>query len=772
MAPKRVTSTTDPLVEEIRERFTYGHDEWADIREEARKDMRFLTGDCWDPRDRKEREDAGRPCLSLDELSQYVNQAVNRERQHKRGIIVTATGYGANEETARFRQSLYRQIEYESNAQTEAYITMFQNTVERSYGFLRIAARYVNDRTFEQKLVIEPIPNPELVTIDPDAIRTEGSDMAWGFIHENRAESEFLREWPDADVKDFRGGPHAAPLWFKKKGRVQIAEYWRRITRPRKLLRLKPAPATPDDPRPQPQDVFVDELTAQGGEPVLPPSDMILMERTVHYPVVERYFTNGMETLLRPGTKEKATVWPGKSIPIVPCYGKVVWVEEDGEVRRKILSLIRLARDPAMLYCFYRTNEAELVGMTPKTPFVGYEGQFDGHEDEWATINKEPRAYLEVKATIEGLPPSAPLPLPQRQPYDPPIQALEMGAESARRAIQSAIAASPLPTQAQRQNEKSGVALERIDTSAETGSFHFADHFNASLQRVGALLDELAPHYYDTERDVAVREADDAPKMRRINDASAPQPVHMDEDHAHDVTISTGPSVESERVNAEEFADLLAQSPAGPAVMDLIVRLRNLGPIGDEIAERLTPPQFKKSPELDKMPPDAARAVMAANAKVQELGQQLQQAVEHIKTEQGKQQGEALKAKLAADTALRVQVLRNAAAIAIAKINALTKGIVAAQEGHDEAVALAEQQMHEAEQGAFDRTHEALLAQMSTADALQKGQVETAHTAALAEQAHEHARDLASANAGHAQELAATTASLAPAPAADESGGM
>jgi hypothetical protein len=37
---------------------------------------------------------------------------------------------------------------------------------------------------------------------------------------------------------------------------------------------------------------------------------------------------------------------------------------------------------------------------------------------------------------------------------------------------------TPLPTPAQRANQKSGVAFERIEKSERIGSFHFAAHYS------------------------------------------------------------------------------------------------------------------------------------------------------------------------------------------------------------------------------------------------------------------------------------------------------
>src|SRR5204862_8259048 len=99
--------------------------------------MRCIAGAPWDAKDRKARDDAGRPCLALDELGQYTNQVINDLRSNKRGIVVTPKGAGANDLTAKFRQGKIREIEYQSHA-TQAYTTLAENAIQRDYGFLRI----------------------------------------------------------------------------------------------------------------------------------------------------------------------------------------------------------------------------------------------------------------------------------------------------------------------------------------------------------------------------------------------------------------------------------------------------------------------------------------------------------------------------------------------------------------------------------------------------------------------------------------------------------
>lgn len=672
----------DSVLRSIRERFDYASREWEDIRSEGRLDMKAVAGDVWPAAERALRKEAKRPCLSLDELGQYVNQLINEIRQHKRSIKVTPIGNKSHDEIARLRANLIRQIEYRSNAQI-AYTTMFENAVQRSYGYLRVKPRFESHRSFNQELIIEPFENPDMVTPDPDDLSPVGAEMKFCFVHEWWNIKDFTRRWPMATVKGHsQQHERDAPKWWRR-DRVQVAEYWTIEQKERELLQLQ----TPDG---QFAEAFADELA-------MPSSDenpekqrrwmqkwgmlaasysagqaTVINRRAVDYPYVCQYMTNGVELL--PPDPEKPDVlknpWMGTSIPIVACYGKVLWVDEGagttkeaGQVtadedgtgsKRKIMSLVRLARDPAMLYAYTRTCEIELVGMTPKTPFIGYEGQFRGHETEWQSINHEPKAYLEARAMTDETGPNI-LPLPQRQPYDPAVAPLEMLAESARRAIQAAMGIMPLPTQAQRQNEKSGVALERIRDTSQQGSFHFVDHYEMALTRTGMILDELLPHYYDASRDVTIRDAAGEAKTVRINDPQtvdkdAGMPLMLTED-AYDVTLSTGPNYESEREEASEFADGIVQNiqaiagiigpQASSKLIALTVKLKNIGPIGDEIAETI-------SPQSDGEP-DAAqlqKALEEAQMMIQALQAELAEAQKAIETDAIKAQQRMAEADL------------------------------------------------------------------------------------------------------------------------------
>lgn len=758
------TGTKDSKVKEIRDRFAYATNEWQKVREEGDKDMRYVAGDCWEDDARRARETAKRPVLNADELGQYINQVINDVRANKRAIRVTQEGAGATDKRAQHRANLIRQIEYRSNAQW-VYAGMFENTVQRSYGHLRVKPVWSSPTSDVQELRIVGMPNPDLVTPDPDFLIPTGEDYKYLFNGEWFNEKDFKARWPKAKLISFDADQQrtAGVEWLNVGARrLLVAEQWYIETKKRQLLRVviqPPAPIQPGVRPPEPPKIitfFEDEKDklAQFKAMKLAPEPV----REVDYPYVKMCMVNGLEIL-------EEHPFPGTSIPFVSCYGKVLYAKDSGATTRKIMSMIRLGRDPQMLYAYMITQEAEIVGMIPKAPVQVVAGQLEGYETEWAKANHEPVAFLRYKATVEGLPPGQLLPPPSRLDYNAGqhLGALEVCKESARRAIQAAMGISPLPTQAQRKNEKSGKALEQIESASQKGSFHFIDNFDAAIQRTGAILDELLPHYYDSLRQVTVRKPDDKAEVITINDPNDPDSQVAE--GRYDVTISVGPKQDSERQAASEFADLvvgnLGQVLApiiGPQKMaeliSLAIRLKSVGPLGDAMADLISPPKE------DQGQP-SVQQVQELQAQLQQAQQMLQQAQMAIETDQAKQRATIDKAKIDAQAEVMIAKLRESTAVAIAKLQHLVKP---SQEAQAEAIEQDLERQHERIMQEDEQQHEIRMAGIQAAVADRQTAGQQRHQSVEAERGRQHERESGERTHEQTIEQAHVEADLQPKP--------
>lgn len=616
---------TSDFLKEIRDEFDSALDAMRYIREQGDIDMRFLANDGWDQSEKIARKEAGRPILSLDIVSQYTMQVTNSLLQNKRDVQVNPIGDGANDETARFTSNMIRQIHYESQAD-DAHMCAVENAVNRSYGAWGLKTEYSDSDSFEQKLVVRRFPNPNAVLWDLDCKQADFSDMRFAFVLDSVRRKTFKETWPKADVHNFTTEHmQMAPRWIQD-DHIQIAEYWQVKEVPRKLLMLEVVdPATG-----KPQRIHEDELPDgarvskdEGGKNILilPSGNTInvLMKRPTTKRVVTQYITNGVEIL-------EENPWAGSWIPIFPVIGKELYVDLGGGSRRIWLSLIRHARDAQMLFNYYKTCQAEVVGMAPKTKWVMYEGQIEGHEAEWQNANRNPITALQVKPTLDATGAQV-LPLPQRQDYEPPIQNLEVGAQSAAKAVQSATAMYNSSIGNNDTNVKSGVAIEKLDRQSDVATFHFTAALDRALMHAGRCEDELIPIIYDTDRQVGVRDREGNYQVHRINakdengnpvpDSPQIKPVK------HAVTMSVGPSLQSERESAAAFVDRISEVPGVfEKIGDLLVKLKNLGPIGEEIAARITPPEYaNKDPQ---QVPQLQTALKQAQQMISELQGELQ----------------------------------------------------------------------------------------------------------------------------------------------------
>lgn len=694
-------AANEELLKEIRENFDYCVTEWADVRKEGAMDMRYRAGDPWDKNERKDREAADRLCLSLDELGQYCNQAINTVRQNKRAIRVTPVGSGATDKTAANRAAMIRGIEYKSKA-SQAYLTAFEGCIERSYGFTKLATRYESARSRNRELVILPVPDPDVILVDPDAKQADWSDMEYAFEIDFFREGRYRRRWKGAKIQAFSADHRKlAPAWVKDGG-IQVASYWKRSINFRDLLEF-------DSGKTQ----FLDEIEGaelkdrrqqKNGDDlalcVFPSGEAFpVATRRSEDSTVCQYITSGVEIL-------EENPWAGEFIPIFPCFGKMLYVPQGvdgtGGSKRKLLSLIRLARDAYKLYCYIRTCQAELAGQIPKNLYLGYEGQFNTSTD-WANIHRTLTAFAEVKAktTATG---DLLLPLPTRQNWEPAIAALEQLAESCKRAVQSAMSMGSTSVGRHDPSVRSGVAIKELNTQAETGNFHFTDALDTMIGQVGRATEGLLEATYDTERDVpAVNEKDEYHSLH-INgpDPEKPEEAQFStEEGEHEVTISTGPSNDSQRDEVNEFASTIVQMPnAPPKAIALAIRMRNLGPLGDELAACYAPPED----EQPQIPPQIQQQIAAS-------GQMLEQLTATVHELQGKLDSKSAELELKKYTVDQQELTKRT--LGLAQLQ--QADAIALLEQQTAAVSQTADQIHQAEQQQAEQQHQQDMAAQAAA---------------------------------------------------------
>lgn len=613
----------DSLLRSIRENFDIAAGYWREVYAEGATDVRYATQGPWTKEEITLR--AGRPTLVLDELKQYLNSQENAARQNKRAVKVNPQGDGADDQSALMRGGMIRGIEYKSKA-TQAYVTAYGGALRRSYGYFKLTTDY-EPGSFNRIIKVVRIPNPDVIYLDPDAKEADWSDCEWSFEFESMRESRFLKRWPNATVRSFTPDHIGlAPNWISntKDGKqIQVASYCRLEQGKKKLLLLEDG-STLDLSDPAVEGAHLIKMEDERGEETdgVEMADgrmaKVMEIRTDNDPHVTQYITNGIEIL-------EETVLDFAEIPIIPVFGPEEWISEGSGSRRIFGSMVRGARDAYKGFCYAKSAIVERLGMDPKSPYEGWQGQFNTQTD-FRNLGSNPVGFVEFAIIENPNGGGSILDKPVRNLVEPQIGQYETAGESFRRSIQAAMGGTPLPTAAQRQNEKSGVALDRIKQSSDEGSFHFLDSLDRALERAGRMMDAVLGVVYDTHnRQVPFN--DEAGEHKTIianphDEQGNRLPGFHTDGGDHGVTISTGPSSDSQRDEATDFTNnLIAHpevlGPAAPKIIALLVKLRNLGPIGDRIADILDPQPG------DGMSPAVSAQLQKAQAIIQQLGQEL-----------------------------------------------------------------------------------------------------------------------------------------------------
>jgi len=608
-------------LDEMRSRYTMAIAAYSDSREDELDDLRFMAGspdNQWQwPADVLATRGSvqgqtinARPCLTINKLPQHVRQVTNEQRQNRPSGKVIPADDKADVEVAAIYDGMVRHIEYMSDADV-AYDTACENQVTYGEGYIRVLTEYCDEDSFDQDLRIGRVRNSFSVYMDPMSQDPTGADAEWCFITQDITKQEYEREYPDAaplsSILASGVGDQYLSQWLTE-DTIRIAEYFY-YKHEDATLNLYPGNQSFFDKSPEDKN-----MKEMGLKPI--------KSRRVDRKKVMWMKTNGFESL-------EEREWAGKWIPVVRVIGNEFEVE--GQIY--ISGLVRNAKDAQRMYNYWTSQEAEMLALAPKAPFIGYGGQFEGYEMQWKTANTTNWPYLEVNPDVtDGM--GAVLPLPQRAapplPQTGLIQA-KMGASDDIKSTTGQYDSSLGATS----NERSGRAILAREKQGDTGTYHYVDNLARAIRHITRQLVDMIPKIYDTERIARIVGLDGEVDMVKIN-PQQPNPVNEIRDMntgiviekiynpgvgRYDVVVTTGPSYMTKRQEAmDAMSQILQGNPQLWSVAgDLFVKNMDW-PGSEELAARLAKTIDPKLLEdSDKDP-----ALQAAEQQMQAMAQEME----------------------------------------------------------------------------------------------------------------------------------------------------
>jgi hypothetical protein len=773
------------LITEARARWVRAADAEEKQRERILRAKQFRAGKQWPPAVEKAREGGNsvqgqapqppRPCLVVDRLSQPLRQVSNTIKNASFGFDVLPNGGAADIATADIFKGYLRWMSNNSRGESPIEWAADQ-AIEGGIGWFRLRTDYsyetwdgdtLDPQLFWQELKMERIANNLTVYCDPAANRPTRTDAQWMFITEDLSKDEFERKYPKADVRSLElfastGDTGKAGAWVTK-DMVRIAEYWRITYTNRHFYLLQDGSVVESKP---------EEKQA------------IKTERIMRVPQVKCDKINAVESL-------EQYEWVGSRIPIIPILGEEMNIDGAPFLR----GMIEEGMDAQRMINYTYSGAVEIFALAPKNAPMVVAASVENYKQIWGTRNTINHSYLPWDPWS---PDGQAYPAPMLDTTEPPIQAAVELMRVSEDAVKATTSTGDASLGNTNPNERSGRALQALQSQSDLANSNYPDNVKRALIYAAELALEVIPKITQPGQILHILGQDDKPEQVVAGQPFLPGqdgqpptptpdvPVAVAKDPntlfkfydlnngRYTVTVSVGKATATKR---EEGAAALGQLiPNLPPPMAAVLTPEYIEQLSmpnahqmAEIARKALPPELQAATQ-DGQQPNVPPEIQAQMEQLQQQNQQMQMA---LQTKQVEQQGSLQETQIKADTDLKktqmtlaaesdrelaLQVMKNAAQIAVAHIGAASKGADIASHAQEEAQALG----HEATQNAIDRGHQAGMAQLGHAQALEQGDQSHAQALEQGQQSADAAEQQQQSDQQHQAEMAAQQAAQQP----------
>ncbi len=603
-----------------KQRFKDCESHWGNMKQKNTEILRFISGEQWTDPARQQFENSGFAALTSNRIPTFLRQITNEIRKHTPEIQVNPMEDN-QAQMAELINDLIRNIQEESRASI-AYADAAESAASIGIGYFRIINKYVDNKSMDQELCIEPIEDANLVMLDPNHKAVDGSDSEYAFITNILPKEEYLRKYDkSALARLLRGKENEQDLkiteWtgttsrkWQKEDTVIISEYFMKDYEFRTLYQVL--------------DKETNAVFTTTDKDDIKAHMEIVQEREITVPVVKWYKINDVEIL-------DESTWPGEYIPIVAVKADEYWI--DGQ--RKLMGAVEPAMDAQVELNYTLSYRAQLMQLAPKAPYIGAVDQFKSFESQWANINVSNQAFIPYNI-VNGAPP------PQRDLGEVPIQAASLLVQEAEQSLQ-AIFGTFEPAN-DTVSPESGKAILARQHEAYNSNYHFYDNLQRSIQHAGVIMLDAIPVIYDSARNVQVQSIDGKKRSVQINQPNELGVVEYDLTKGKfTVQIQAGPSFGTRRQETvASTIELLGVYPqAAPAIADIVVRNMDW-PGAQEIAdslEAMVPPQVLQARKVD--PKQTQQLIPQLKAQVAQLQQQNQAMTQQLQVATSKMQENA-----------------------------------------------------------------------------------------------------------------------------------
>src|SRR5215469_10507090 len=601
----------------MRKRYESAKTGWSHVREDYRLDARYASGDPtdqWAPDIKSDRDGQGIPALTFDRLNPMAMAIVNNTRKNRPQPQVIA-GDDGDPAVAEIIEGKMRHLQYVSRAEV-AYSHAELCAIIGGWGFYEIEKDYVNKNpkydgtmSYDKEPRVRRILDPMSSFPDPAVQEPDFSDADFWIIRYWFSRDKFRAEFGTEPLSwPFEEPNSDLSAWGDAKGVWVAKYYWVEHKTHKRILLWDGTEGREADLE---NDPALAEYRTEDGK--FPP-EYINAERDEQETIVHCDYVDGEKIL-------EENVINADWIPVIAVTG----TEVVSEGERRFISAIRYKRDPQKFLNASVSGVAEAIGTANHAEYIGVEGSI--RSKAW-TDGKRHRVLTYFPKDITG----QPAPPPQRDTFEPPIQALTAAMTMAIDGVKGADGYTDnvaRPSQA----DISGVGVQRRQDQANLSNAHFEMNLVDAQWHGGRIMLQMLIRETDTPRKWQVRKEDGTQRQVAVlggdSDSLVPgmedQPHYRVDQGEYGLDITTGPTYAAKaEQEIDTLLEILKNNPEmWPIYAPTVFKRLGFTDL-EEIAQMAMPPQFQQAMQAK------AQGMSPREAQLQTQVQQMQAVIQHI----------------------------------------------------------------------------------------------------------------------------------------------
>ena len=505
-----------------------------------------------------------RPRYTFDMCNPIIDQITGEIQQADFDVKVSPAGGNANKKIAATIDGIIRNIENISNA-GNVYAASARSMVTCGFDAWRVSTKFVDDNSFDQDLVVEPISNVvDRVWFDPSAELETKSDSRYCFVLHPIAAEEYKARWPERaglSVPTDRDGN----AYYDRAETICVGEILYAELEDRTLVLMSNGKVYEDD---EDYEALKDELLALGIKEV---RRRVRKDRKI----ISRLFD--ADDWLEDG---RDTVF--SSIPVVPVYGNFKVFEN----KTLYWGVVEKLLDPQRVLNYSLSREIEEGALAPRAKYWMTMAQASGHEQTLRTLNTnaDPVQFFNVDPNYQQV--------PQQQGGAVVNPGLRTISESMRGMI-AQTAGMFAANMGDNPNAQSGVAIEALQNKGDNGTYKYFKAIEVAIGATGRLMVDAIPKVYDTQRTIRILKEDGSFDMAELNEQVMDQQTGQIKTlndlsmGTYDVVCRAGPSFKNRQQETMQFIIDMAKVDESimPIAGDIILQAVST-PAAAMIAER------------------------------------------------------------------------------------------------------------------------------------------------------------------------------------------